>query len=311
MAAAAQIGHRMKAKTKTLDALGERGLLHLLTAHWRQGRGVRVGVGDDCAVLESPVRGGESLLFKTDAVVEAVHFTASTPPAQIGHKALARALSDIAAMGGEPWAALVTLGIPPQTDPARLRGIYRGMEKLAAKCGVALVGGETTRAESLFISISLLGKTKGCEPVLRSTGRVGDLLFVTGTLGRSFPNGKHLRFEPRLREGQWLARRGYARAMMDISDGLGADAPRLAAASKLGFRLELPALPRSPMATVEEALHDGEDYELLVAVSPSDAKKLLRQWPFTLALTCIGALTKTCKDSHERGGFDHFKKTPR
>lgn len=290
----------------TLAQLGENGLVQLLTASWRGGkRGVQVGVGDDCAVLEGG-RKGERLLFKTDAVVESVHFTARTTPELIGRKALARALSDIAAMGGEPWAAVVTLGVPPGTTPKRLTGIYRGLEKVASEYNVALVGGETTRAAALFLSIALLGRTRGYAPVLRSTGRTGDLLFVTGRLGGTI-SGKHLRFEPRLAEGRWLAKKGFARAMMDVSDGLGADLPRLAAASGLGFRLEREAVPCNKGVSIDGALNDGEDHELLFAVSPRDVAELLKRWPFALELTCIGALTKTRKESHVGGGFDHFR----
>lgn len=288
-----------------LSDLGENGLIRLLTSKWRGGRGVRVGVGDDCAVLEGG-RKGEWLLYKTDAVVESVHFTPQEKPMLVGRKALARAISDIAAMGGEPWAALVTIGVPKDTSVTQLRGIYRGLETVAQQYGVALVGGETTQARQLFLSVSLLGKTKRYAPVLRSTGRAGDLLFVTGRLGGTI-SGKHLRFEPRVKEGQWLAKNGFARSMMDLSDGLGADLPRLAKASKVGFRLAWDAVPCNRGVSVEEALHGGEDYELLLAVSPRDANRLLRRWPFPLALTCIGALTKTRKDLHGGGGFDHFR----
>lgn len=288
-----------------LSELGENGLVKLLTSGWRGGRDVQVGVGDDCAVLKGS-RKDEWLLYKTDAVVESIHFTASEVPSLIGRKALARAISDIAAMGGEPWAALVTIGVPKTMTLPRLRGIYRGLEKLARQYGVALVGGETTRAQQLFLSISLLGHTRGYKPVLRSTAKAGDLLFVTGQLGNTLA-GKHLRFEPRVKEGQWLAKHGFATAMMDLSDGLGADLPRLAAASKLGFHLEKEAVPCRRGADVEAALHGGEDYELLLAVSPHETKRLLRRWPFTLALTCIGALTKTKGNLHGVGGFDHFR----
>lgn len=288
-----------------LRKLGENGLIRLLTAHWRGGRDVVVGVGDDCAVLRGSKR-GDFLLYKTDAVVECSHFLATEKPALVGRKALARAVSDIAAMGGEPWAALVTIGVPKEASVSRLRGIYRGLELVAREYHVALVGGETTRAKELFLSISLLGRTRGYEPVLRSTARPGDQLFVTGALGGSI-RGKHLRFSPRVKEGQWLARQGFVTAMMDLSDGLGADLPRLAAASKTGFRLEREAIPRARGVSVESAINDGEDYELLLAVSPRNAKRLLQRWPFALALTCIGALTKTGRKNDVGGGFDHFR----
>ena len=207
----------------SLGQLGEPGLLRLLTAHWpRKAKGLEVGVGDDCAVLRV---GGRALLFKTDCVVEGVHFRADAPPGLIGRKALSRALSDIAAMGGAPLAAVITFGVPKGESPRRLAAIYRGLEATALRHGVLLVGGETTRAAQLFLNVALLGECRDGAPCLRSGARVGDLLFVTGRLGGTQAR-KHLVFEPRLAEGQWLARNDVATAMMDLSDGLGADLPR-------------------------------------------------------------------------------------
>ena len=139
----------------TLAQLGEAGLLRLLTARWTAAGRVRVGVGDDCAVLRLA---GNDLLFKTDVIVENVHFRPSAKPALIGHKALARAVSDLAAMGGWPVAAVVTLGLPREESPARLRGIYGGLERAAQRFSLQLVGGETTRAKELFLNVALLGE---------------------------------------------------------------------------------------------------------------------------------------------------------
>src|ERR1700744_4818478 len=160
---------------------------------------VIAGVGDDCAVLDLGVP--ENLvLFKTDAVVEGVHFTRETPPEKIGRKALARCLSDIAAMAGTPTAALVTLALPANFDAEFISRIYTGMKALAGQFGVAIVGGEaTTNPERLLISIALLGTVPRGKQILRSGAKVGDAIFVTGELGGSIA-GKHLDFAPRLAE---------------------------------------------------------------------------------------------------------------
>jgi thiamine-monophosphate kinase len=290
-------------KRAALAQLGEAGLLQLLTGRWpRKSRSVTVGIGDDCAVLRT---GKRELLFKTDIVVEGVHFDARTPARLIGRKALARALSDIAAMGGVPLAAVITLGLPPREPPRRLAAIYQGMEALARKHGVELVGGETTRAAQLFLNVALLGECRDGPPVLRSGARAGDMIYVTGQLGGTRAR-HHLVFEPRLAEGRWLARHRVATAMMDLSDGLGADLPRLGRASGLGYEIESAALPRRRGASVESALNDGEDYELLFTVSPNRAAWLKKKWPFATALHCIGMMRKGPASALAHG-FDHFK----
>ena len=293
-----------------LASLGEDRLIPLLTRGWgaTSASSVLVGPGDDCAVLRG-TRRGERLLFKTDAVVEGVHFIAATPSALVGRKALGRALSDIAAMGGTPTYAVITLAVPPGTTPARLTGIYRGLTALARRHGVQLVGGETTRAAQLLLSIALLG-TISVPPVLRSGGKAGDDLWVTGSLGAT-QKRKHLAFTPRLAEGQWLGAGRWARAMMDLSDGLAADLPRLAAASGTGFVLDRAALPLARGATPQMALGDGEDYELLFAAAPRHRVRLAAEWRshFSTRLTRIGSLCAkgTGFTAADLGaGFDHF-----
>ena len=296
------------ARPSSLAALGEDGLIPFLTRGWKGDRTVLAGAGDDCAVLRAPGR-GKTLLFKTDAVAEGVHFTAATPAAAVGRKALARALSDIAAMGGVPTHALVTLAVPPGTTPQRLAGLYRGLTRLAREHGVNLVGGETLRAKQLLLSIALLGETSA-PPVLRSGGRPGDDLWVTGTLGATRKR-KHLAFTPRLAEGGWLAKHRLARAMMDLSDGLAADLPRLAAASRTSFAIDFSALPLTRGATVAAALGDGEDYELLFAADPRHRARLEKAWPFPTRLTRIGLLCPNRRgvSSTPLGhGFDHFQR---
>ena len=299
---------RVSSRRKSLATLGEGGLLRLLTGRWKVNpRQVLTGVGDDCAVLRGQGR-NHFLLFKTDAVVEGVHFTAKARPSLIGRKALARALSDLAAMGASPLAAVITIGVPADESPQRLRGIYQGMESLAKKYHLNLVGGETTRATQLFINVALLGECRGYRPLLRSGARAGDLIFVTGRLGGSQAS-RHLTFTPRLAEGEWLARHRLASALMDLSDGLGADLPRLAEASRLGFTLDETALPRTRGASVSAALNDGEDYELLLTVPPARVNTLKKNWPFATPLHSIGVMQPRGRKAArllKAHGFDHF-----
>ena len=294
----------------SLSELGEDGLLQILTGKWkRRSAKVLTGVGDDCAVLRGSGK-DHYLLFKTDAVVEGVHFAPGIPGGAIGRKALARALSDVAAMGGTPLAAVVTLGVPESETPERLRAIYRGIESAAKKYGVELVGGETTRARQLFLNVALLGECRGYRPVLRSSARAGDFIFVTGRLGATQAR-HHLTFRPRLPEGEWLARQSLASALMDLSDGLGADLPRLARASGMVFELDEKAIPRARGASVRDALNDGEDYELLFTVNPARVEILKKLWPFATPLHCMGRMRSRREGPSEPQfvhGFDHFKK---
>ncbi len=301
--------HSSRVKSDSLSALGENGLLHLLTRHWKTDASrVLVGVGDDCAVLRGDQK-NHFLLFKTDAVVEGVHFSRQTKPEWIGRKALARALSDLAAMGASPLAAVITLGLPATESVRRLRAIYRGIERVANHHGVNLVGGETTRARQLFLNVALLGECRGYRPVLRSGAKVGDMIFVTGRLGATQVR-RHLVFEPRLAEGKWLAQHKMASSLMDLSDGLGADLPRLARASHVDFHLDHAAIPLARGATVKMAFNDGEDYELLFTTAPSHVKTLKKKWPFATPLHCIGVVRPSRKKSAKpefAHGFDHFK----
>ncbi len=292
----------------SLAALGENGLLRLLTSQWKfDATKILTGVGDDCAVLRGA--GKNYLLFKTDAVVEGVHFRPREKPELIGRKALCRALSDLAAMGAAPLAAVITLGVAKREAVRRLGGIYAGITQAAKKYGVNLVGGETTRAKELFLNVALLGECRGYRPVLRSGAAPGDVIAVTGSLGGTQAR-KHLLFEPRLAEGQWLARHRFATALMDLSDGLGADLPRLAQASGVGFQLDHARIPRTHGAALSAALNDGEDYELLFTVPAARVKTLKKKWPFATPLHLIGEIVR--HGVKERApvsyyGFDHFE----
>ena len=285
--------------------------IHRWTKSLRTARlpGLRHGIGHDCAVLTPPSRQFD-LVLKTDAVVEGVHFLRSTPAALVGRKALARALSDLAAAGAAPRAALVTAGCPNKKGAARLQSMYRGLSRAARAWGVAVVGGETARTRQLLLSVSLLGTVpKGRSPH-RGGARPGHLLFVTGSLGGSWPR-RHLTFTPRLREGQWLARKKIASAMMDLSDGLGADLPRLARMSRVGFRIDPQKLPLAPGANPRQGLSRGEDYELLFTVPKVKAVRLRKTWPFPTRLTeigvCLSARSGFACGGLPLQGYDHLR----
>ncbi|HEY1170360.1 MAG TPA: thiamine-phosphate kinase [Verrucomicrobiae bacterium] len=281
-------------------------LIAKLTKTLPTNESVTVGAGDDCAVLDLGLK-DQSVLFKTDAVVEGVHFTAETEPERIGHKALGRCLSDIAAMGGTPTHALVTLGLPKDYDPERISQIYRGMSALALRYNVAIVGGETTTNPGcLLISVALLGTVKKDKAALRKGAQVGDAIFVTGNLGGSL-SGKHLDFEPRLAEGRWLMENFSLSSMMDVSDGLAGDLRHIMKQSGVGALLFAAMIPVSREAKVKArektiakpailaALTDGEDFELLFTLPPNEAVKLKDAWKEqfpNLPLSCIGKITK-------------------
>ncbi|HEY6167869.1 MAG TPA: thiamine-phosphate kinase [Verrucomicrobiae bacterium] len=280
-------------------------LINLLTPGLPRNASVVVGAGDDCAVLDAGLP-DHWQLFKTDAVVEGVHFTPETPPEKIGHKALGRCLSDIAAMAGTPTSAVVTIGLPKDFDPQRVRKIYDGVNALAKRHGVAIVGGETTTCpERMFLSVALLGTVPKDKCPLRSGARVGDAIFVTGELGGSLA-GKHLEFEPRLEEARWLAGHFKIHALMDISDGLAGDLRHILDASSVGAQLLGSAIPISRVAKLKAraessakppllaALTDGEDFELLFTVAARSAVALLDAWKKkfpAVKLSCVGKIT--------------------
>ena len=273
-----------------------------------------LGPGDDCAVVRT---GGGLVLLKTDCIVEGVHFLREHDPVRVGWKALCRPLSDIAAMGGEPRHALVTIFSPPDLDTGYWADFYKGIRKAARRFGVTIAGGEMSRQpQGIAVSVALTGVAPGGRFVRRSGGRPGDMLFVTGRLGGSIA-GHHLDFVPRLKEGRWLAEKARANAMMDLSDGLGSDLPRLARACGCGFDVELASLPLRASSDIGAALTDGEDYELLFAISPRRAAELLKTWKTAFPrtpLTRIGTLNDTGSAPADwPGGWDHFSvvRTPR
>lgn len=281
-------------------------LISRLKAKLPTGDSVVVGAGDDCAVLDVGVP-GKWQLHKTDAVVEGVHFTKDADPRQIGHKALGRALSDIAAMAGTPRWATVTLGLPDGFDAERVESIYDGMAALAKRYDVSLVGGETVaNPERLFIGVSLVGEIARDKCILRSGASVGDGVWVTGELGGSIA-GHHIAFTPRVAEARWLAAHCQPSAMIDLSDGLAGDLGHLLTEANAGAELLESALPirREARLRAREseaakppllaALTDGEDYELCFTLGQGSAVALLDQFkqefPDT-PLSCIGKIVE-------------------
>jgi len=280
-------------------SLSETELIQRLTQDLPADSSVLTGPGDDCAVLDW---GGSKLLFKTDAIVEGIHFELDTPPKTIGRKALARALSDIAAMSGTPTHALITLGVHAEMEPSLIEAVYQGLRDCAREHHVNIVGGETTSLSQLTLSISLIGKAS--KPILRTGSAVGDAIFVSGELGGSLA-GHHLNFTPRLKEARWLSDQDIVHAMIDLSDGLATDLRHLLS-DQTGAVLLTRALPirraakerardnPSGKTALLAALTDGEDYELLFTVSSKDAVPLLDGWKSAFPETplhCIGKIT--------------------
>jgi len=234
--------------------------------------GLVQGIGDDCAILRP--KAGEDLLVTTDFLLEGVHFLRETHSAgDCGWKALARGLSDIAAMGGTPRYAFVSLALAPWSDGRWVRDFYKGMQALARRHGVVVAGGDLTKSDEVLCDIVVLGAVKRGRALCRRGAKPGDRLYVTGLLGGSALGlethkgaawKRHLRPEPRIEAGRILATRLKATACMDLSDGLALDLHRLCTESRCSAELN-GSLPVFPGASVKQALGGGEDYELLFA----------------------------------------------
>jgi len=290
--------------------------------------GLVLGIGDDCAIFR--LRGSaEDLLFTTDMLIEGVHFLREThTAADVGWKSLARGLSDIAAMGGEPRFCLLSLALPEWADSRWLDGFYRGLLALAGSARAPLMGGDLARGPKLMADIVVCGAVPRGQALRRDGARPGDAIYVSGALGGSAlglatsrakagrgkaPGGKawkrHARPEPRLALGKFLRHCLGATAAMDLSDGLSLDLRRLCLAS--GLQAEIAEPPRYPGATLEQSLHGGEDYELLFTL-PAKARPP-RQFQ-GLPLTRIGTMRKGRKGSVMLQGaplgplgYDHFR----
>lgn len=307
----------------TLAQLGERAVIARLQQRLGTRPDVRCGIGDDAAVVSTSA--GEELVLTSDAVLQGRHFLASDAPAAIGHKAIGRVLSDLAAMGAAPRWALVNLQLPASTPMPWLEALYDGAGRLAATHGLAIIGGDTTEAAPPGLHVFAVGTVPAGTAALRSGARPGDVLCVSGSLGGSRA-GRHLRFEPRVAQGLWL--RGRIHAMIDLSDGLATDVGHLADQSAVGIELDADRIPCSPDLPADlppdealrRALGDGEDYELLFTLPAADAPALLTAWSQQWTLPCriIGRVTAEpgCVFLVDRAGkrtpltvsgFEHFQ----
>jgi len=256
--------------------IGEIGLIRHIAKDLRIDRSVIEGIGDDTAVIKWTK--DKDLLFTCDMLIEDVHFKrGKATPFQIGWKALGRNISDIAAMGGVPKYALVSLALNPKLGVSFVDGIYKGMKALANKFKMNIVGGDTCRSEKIHIDVSLIGEVEKRNLVTRSGARKGDVIFVTGSIGGSI-KGRHLNFTPRIEEAHKLVKDFKLSSMIDISDGLILDLWRILDASKVGAKIYENAIPVSKDAdSFEKAIHDGEDFELLFTMSVKEARAFLKK----------------------------------
>jgi thiamine-monophosphate kinase len=277
---------------------------------------LRVGIGDDAAIW-CP-RSGHDTILTSDWFLQGTHFLADRhPPETVGYKCLARAVSDVAAVGGEPRCFLLNLALPAARTGKWLDEFLSALRAAAWTFNCPLAGGDTTRRNEILINITVVGECRQGRSVLRSGANAGDVIFVTGRLGeaeyglRLIQGGlkridprdhrlrKHLFPEPRLAMGLWLAKHGLATAMIDISDGLSSDLPRLCAASGVGARVDPGLLPTARIAERDNnkrfdathlALHGGDDYELLFTVSPKNVVKIPKKVG-RVPVTRIGEIT--------------------
>ena len=320
-------------------ATTEQRLIEIIRRAARRAPAVRVGIGDDCAVLEPTA--GSVLLATTDLLIEDVHFRRRwATPSDIGWKALAVNVSDIAAMGGRPRWGLIALACPEAVAFDEAQAFYDGVQALAAEHDVAIVGGDTAASpRGWIVNVTMLGEAAHA-PLLRSTARPGDTIAVTGSLGRSAaglalleakePPGSipadaradvtaaHLRPRPRTREGQWFSDAGGVTSMIDLSDGLATDLGHLCEESGVGARVDLGRVPVvASVHAVARALGregldwatgGGEDYELLLTCAPDAFERLaggLARATGT-TLTAIGRMTPAAEGVHylDAGGRD-------
>ena len=290
-----------------ISHLGEFGLIDVLKQYAPVSKAVVKGIGDDAAVL--PYSKSEYLLLTTDMLAEGTHFTRRMLPESLGHKALACNISDIAAMGGWPTFAVVSIGIPKNLSVKHIKRIYKGMQGLARDFNVSIVGGDTVKTDQMVINIALLGQVEKKCLVTRDGAKPGDWIFVTGLLGGSFKSGRHLIFTPRLAQARFLVEKFLPNAMMDISDGLSGDLNHILKASKVGARLDLDSIPRHKGVALSQALNDGEDFELVFTLSASKARSLM-EWQTkakSFYFYPIGTITADVKEKIDSKSFTHFK----
>ena len=283
--------------SESVASLGEEKLI-LAIRRWLGSASPRApfGIGDDCAVL--PASRGRQLIT-VDPVIYPRHFDDSVHPRAVGAKLLKRNLSDLAAMGGRPTAAVLALTLDPRTSLRWLEQFYRGLATCARRYRTPIVGGDIAQSDnSVAASLTLLGEATGARVLTRTGAGIGDSIYVTGVLGGSLASGHHCSFVPRLREGAWLARRSEVTAMMDVSDGLAKDLHALTPPTA-SPALQADQIPRRRGADLRAALTDGEDYELVFTLAAhADMSAFERAWSHAFPrtrLTRIGSFVRTGK----------------
>ncbi len=258
-----------------INKIGEFGLIERIRKAIKVDSSVVKGSGDDCAVLKFSK--DKYMLATCDMIVEDVDFTRRDDPYLVGRKALAVSISDIAACAGLPRYALVSLGLPKNSSLKLADGICKGIINLAKRYRINIVGGDLSRSNKITIDVNLLGFVEKKHLALRSGAKNKDIIFVTGSLGGSIL-GKHLRFEPRIKEARLLVEKFKVNAMIDISDGLAQDLRHILRESKVGAVIYEPLIPINKKAKgLNDALFSGEDFELLFTVSLNEAKKILNK----------------------------------
>lgn len=256
-----------------LKNIGESGLIKQIKKSVKTSSSVIKGIGDDCAVVAFSKT--KYMLLTCDMLIENVDFKINDSPFWIGHKSLACSISDIASMGGLPKYALVSLGLPEDLSAAFLRQLYRGINRLAGKFHIDIVGGDISKAGRLTIDISMVGFVEKIYLTLRSNAKVNDIIFITGELGAA-PFGRHLTFMPRLKEARYLVENYKINAMIDISDGLLKDLSHILEESSRGASIYQWLVPLyRKQDNFLKVVSRGEDFELLFTSSAKEAGRLI------------------------------------